>query len=157
MRAHVLTIDRLTACFFVCTCVHAQVMIIFTDAGSGYVRASPSLAAKYSSGLYFHTAYYNNAANQLTEMVPADRMIAQWTAFNNASARHTLMVNNPSDLRPVPMTTDLVFKLAWDPSPFTAYPDANASAMAFYTNWCVFNLAPLTYRVKKVLCLVNYW
>ena len=65
----------------------------------------PYSLLRSGKGMYYHTAYYNNAANQLTELVPLDRMIAQISAYVGASKNTTVFVDNVSDLRPAPMTS----------------------------------------------------
>ena len=79
------------------------------------------------------------AGNQLAEMVPVDRIIAQWREYLAAARSHRVFILNPSDLRPVPLTTDFVLKMAWNPTPYTALPPGadNATAVAFYQSWCV--------------------
>jgi len=50
--------------------------IVFTDAGAGFIRTDGN-TTQYAAGVYYHTAMYNGHANQLTEMVPADRIFSQ--------------------------------------------------------------------------------
>ena len=119
-------------------------MGIFTDEESGYIRFNSTYAATIGDGLYYHTASFGGrdpnptAGNQLAEMVPVDRIIAQWRGFLGAARAHKVFILNPSDLRPVPLTTDFVLRMAWDPAPFIGRPaaDDNATAYAFYSDWC---------------------
>jgi hypothetical protein len=43
------------------------VRVIFTDAGAGFIRTDSNFSS-YAHGIYYHTAMYDNAANQLSEM-----------------------------------------------------------------------------------------
>ena len=61
-------------------------------------------------------------------------MYQQLGAFIKASKNHSIFVNNVGDLKPAPLTSDAVFKLAWDPTPaLTGDPLANA--LVFYADW----------------------
>jgi hypothetical protein len=95
----------------------ADTQIIFTDAGNGFIRVDSNWST-YCSGIYYHTAMYEGTANQLTEMVPVDRIIAQFTPVVQQSKATNIMIDNVSDLKPVPMTTEALLRFAWDPAPF---------------------------------------
>jgi hypothetical protein len=80
------------------------VRVLFTDAGAGFILTDTNFST-YAHGVYYHTAMYNGNANQLTEMVPVDRIVAQ---IGNATARANatdVILDNASDLKPCPMTT----------------------------------------------------
>lgn len=110
------------------------VSVVFTDAGSGYVRTDANWT-QYSEGCYYHTAMLDGTANQLTEMVPVSRVIEQLLGVINASKATKVFVDNISDLKPVPMTTSAVYDLVWDPTPWNATRDYNASARAWYAKF----------------------
>jgi hypothetical protein len=58
---------------------------------------------------------FNGRANQLTELVNPGRIHSEMSRFVRAGATSYLVVNI-SDVRPVPLTTDYVMKMAWDAS-----------------------------------------
>ena len=95
----------------------AETQIVFTDAGRGFIRVDSNWST-YCSGVYYHTAMYEGIANQLTEMVPVDRIVAQLTPVVQQSKATNIIIDNVSDLKPVPMTTEAVLRFAWDPKPF---------------------------------------
>lgn len=110
----------------------ADTQIVFTDAGNGFIRVDSNWST-YCSGIYYHTAMYEGTANQLTEMVPVDRIIAQFTPVVRQSKATNIMIDNVSDLKPVPMTTEALLRFAWDPAPFMkwvrrAHPPPRARA-----------------------------
>jgi hypothetical protein len=111
------------------------VTIVFTDAGSGYVRTDGM--NKYGHGVYYHTMMLDGTANQLSEMVPASRIASQLLGVINASLGTTALVDNISDLKPAPMTTLAVFNLAWNPQPWNATQDFNATARAWYAKFAM--------------------
>jgi hypothetical protein len=112
-----------------------NVQIIFTDSGAGYINSNKNVS-KYSTGAYYHTAMYNNVGNQLTEMVPVDRIFAQFGAFLNFSNTTDYVIDNLSDIRPALMTSEAFIRMAWDPTPYVS-GDPNAAALAFYAAWGV--------------------
>ena len=108
--------------------------VVFTDAGSGYIRVDSNWTT-YCQGIYYHSAMYNGQANQLSEMVPGDRTVAQFAPVVAQSKSTTVLIDNISDLKPVPMTTQLVMQLAWDPAPFFSAPTPLAAARDYYAAW----------------------
>jgi hypothetical protein len=93
------------------------VTLVWPDNGSGFIQDNDSIAK--GNGVYYHTAMYNSRANQLTEMVPLDRIQRELGRAAKAGATEYLLVNT-SDVRPVPMTTRAVMELAWNPAPWIA-------------------------------------
>lgn len=62
---------------------------------------------------------YDGAANQLTEMIPVSRIIAQiYQIFIALARKYFVFVLNTSDLRPVSMTTDAAMRLIRNPDEF---------------------------------------
>jgi hypothetical protein len=112
----------------------ADTQIVFTDAGNGFIRVDSNWST-YCSGVYYHTAMYEGTANQLTEMVPVDRIIAQFAPVVQQAKATNIMIDNVSDLKPVPMTTEAVLRFAWDPAPFLNASSPMAAARAFYAAW----------------------
>lgn len=108
--------------------------VVFTDAGSGYVRLDANWT-EYATGCYYHTAMLDGTANQLTEMIPVSRIAQQLMNVVTYSKQTKIFVDNVSDLKPVPMTTAAVFDLVWDPTPWNATQDFNATARAWYARF----------------------
>src|SRR5260370_35901916 len=69
-------------------------------------------------------------ANQLTEMVPVERIDSELGRYIKAGATHYLLLNT-SDIRPVSMTTKAVMDIAWKGLP----PDASGDSDRFYRQW----------------------
>ncbi|MGH9613334.1 MAG: glycosyl hydrolase 115 family protein, partial [Bryobacteraceae bacterium] len=86
------------------------VSLVWPDDGHGTIRDGGAMAKK--QGLYYHTAMHDFMANQLTEMVPPAHIEEELTRAVRAGATEYLL-DNTSDLRPVPMTTREVMELAW--------------------------------------------
>ena len=62
-------------------------------------------------GAYYHVAMMNGRANQLTEMVPVERIYSELGRYIAAGATHYVLVNT-SDIRPVPMTIRALMETA---------------------------------------------
>ena len=107
------------------------VTLVWPDNGHGIVRDEGTIARGH--GVYYHTAMYNSAANQLTEMVPLERIQRELgRAARNGGTEYLLV--NTSDLRPVVMTTRAVMELAWNAAPWI---DAGRNEpQAFLEKWC---------------------
>jgi hypothetical protein len=66
------------------------VQVVFTDAGEGYMPPTNGNWSRYCAGVYYHTAMYTGyrratGTNQLSEMVPVDRIFAELGRAANAS------------------------------------------------------------------------
>ena len=94
------------------------VTVVWPDNGHGLIRDEGSIAK--GQGVYYHTAMYNSRANQLTEMVPLDRIQRELGRAIRAGATEYLLIN-VSDVRPVPLTTRAAMQLAWDGKPLAPY------------------------------------
>jgi hypothetical protein len=68
-------------------------------------------------------------------MVPVSRVAQQLVNVTTHSVSTTVLIDNVSDFKPAPMTTLAVFDLAWDPSPWNATDDYNATARAWYARF----------------------
>jgi len=87
-----------------------EVIIAWPDEGWGFVR-DDGKAAK-GQGFYYHVAMLNSRTNQLSEMVPVDRIRSEFARLINAGATRFALVN-VSDLRAVAMTAKTTMELAW--------------------------------------------
>jgi hypothetical protein len=107
--------------------IPAGVGTVWADDGFGYLQDKGQVTA--GQGAYYHVAMMNFRANQLTEMVPVDRIASELGRYAKAGATNYVLLNN-SDVRPVSMTTKAVMDLAWKgPTPEIT------NAMTFYRNW----------------------
>ncbi|HXI31881.1 MAG TPA: glycosyl hydrolase 115 family protein [Vicinamibacterales bacterium] len=101
---------------------------VWADDGYGNLQDAGRVAA--GNGAYYHVAMMNTRANQLTEMVPVERIYAELGRYIAARATHYLLVNT-SDIRPVPMTIRAVMDAAWK-----GVPEGGAGAATeFYRQW----------------------
>jgi hypothetical protein len=99
-------------------------------ADDGYGNLQDGGRVKKGDGAYYHVAMMNQRANQLTEMVPVQRIYAELGRYAGAGATHYLLVNT-SDIRPVAMTIRAVMDAAWK-----GVPAGGASAAGdFYRQW----------------------
>jgi hypothetical protein len=71
----------------------------------------------------------NNRANQLTEMVPVDRILSELGRYIKAGATQYLLLNT-SDIRPVVMTSKVVMDLAWK-----GLPKEGTDSTQVYRQW----------------------
>lgn len=111
--------------------IPSNVHRVWPDDGYGHLRDGGRIGR--GDGVYFHTAYMNGHANQLTEMVdPAVSWDELGRALDVGAAAFLLV--NVSDLRPVPLSTDAVMGIAWDGLAWHA--DAPARARAHLVDWC---------------------
>ena len=105
-----------------------EVHKVWADSGYGYPRDKGEVAA--GQGVYYHDAMMNGRANQLTEMVPVERIYSQLGRYIKAGATHYVLLNT-SDLRPVVMTAKAVMDAAWSGVP----PAGPAAAQDYYRSW----------------------
>lgn len=87
-----------------------DVIIAWPDQGWGLVRDDGQVSK--GQGFYYHVAMLNGRANQLSEMVPVDRIRSEFKRFIDAGATRFALVN-VSDLRAVTMTAKTTMDLAW--------------------------------------------
>ena len=102
-----------------------EVMLVWADTGYGDPQDNGLVSA--GQGIYFHVAMMNGRANQLTEMVPVDRIYEQLTRYQKAGATAYFLVNT-SDIRPVAMTTRAVMDAVWEGAD-------KKTADEFYREW----------------------
>lgn len=108
------------------------VMVVWPDNGAGRILDQGLVGPGH--GIYYHTAMLGASENQLTEMVAPARIEAEIGRFIAARATGFLLLN-VSDIRPVPLTTDCVMKLAWEGS-VAMSPVEKDPGMAFLRGWC---------------------
>jgi hypothetical protein len=101
---------------------------VWADSGYGYPQDKGEVSA--GQGVYYHVAMMNGRANQLTEMVPVERIYSELGRYIKAGATHYLLVNT-SDIRPVLMTARAVLNVGW-----SGVPAGGAGAdKAYYQDW----------------------
>ncbi len=108
--------------------IPSGVGVVWADDGYGYLQDNGRVSA--GNGMYYHVAMMNGRANQLTEMVPVERIASEFTRYIKAGAVNYMLVNT-SDIRPVPMTIKAVMDLSWD----GLKPDGPAGPAQFYRRW----------------------
>jgi glycosyl hydrolase family 115 (putative glucuronidase) len=108
--------------------IPAGVHPVWADDGYGNLQDNGRVAAGH--GAYYHVAMMNGRANQLTEMVPVERIVSELGRYIAAGATHYLLVNT-SDIRPVPMTIQAVMDVAWK----GVASGSAGSAAEFYRRW----------------------
>lgn len=104
-----------------------EVGTVWADSGYGFLRDKGLVTV--GQGAYYHVAMYNGRANQLTEMVPVERIDSELGRYIKAGATHYFLVNT-SDIRPVSMTAKAVMDIAWGGVPDTADPGDQ-----YYRQW----------------------
>ncbi|MDR1594973.1 MAG: glycosyl hydrolase 115 family protein [Prevotellaceae bacterium] len=122
------------------------VTIVWADNGAGFITDKPQVnvwnnqiapdeegRVRKGDGIYYHTAMLNGRANQLSEMVPPARIYHEVLRFVKAGAT-MFFLDNVSDIRPVPMTTDCAMKLVWDATPYLNRSDEENQAN-FLNDW----------------------
>jgi hypothetical protein len=105
-----------------------EVRKVWADSGYGYPQDKGEVAA--GQGVYYHDAMMNGRANQLSEMVPVERIYSELGRYIKAGATHYLLLNT-SDIRPVVMTAKAVMDVGWSGVP-SAGP---AAAQDYYRKW----------------------
>ncbi|HEX4635676.1 MAG TPA: glycosyl hydrolase 115 family protein [Rhizomicrobium sp.] len=102
-----------------------EVTTVWADTGYGLIQDKGQVAK--GQGMYYHVAMLNGRANQLSEMVPVDRIYSEFGRTIKAGAT-TYMLLNTSDIRPVSMTAKVVMDTAWGGIP-------KDGAHASYAGW----------------------
>ncbi len=104
-----------------------EVTLVWADTGYGDMQDDGKVAA--GQGMYFHIAMMNGNANQLSEMVPVERIDEELGRYIKAGATAYILINT-SDLRPVAMTARAVMEDAWG-----GVPEEKDADMAYYRKW----------------------
>jgi hypothetical protein len=102
-----------------------EVMTVWADTGYGLVKDGGHVAK--GQGMYYHVAMLNGRANQLGEMVPADRIYSEFGRYIKAGATSYMLVN-VSDVRQVTLGAKRVMDAAWG-----GVPEGGADAT--YRKW----------------------
>jgi hypothetical protein len=105
-----------------------EVMTVWADDGYGYIQDNGDVKA--GEGTYYHVAMMNNRTNQLTEMVPIERIAGELGRFVQAKATNYFLVNT-SDIRPYTLTIRAVMDLAW----LGHLPGAEESPAGYYKRY----------------------
>ena len=121
-----------------------EVSTVWADDGYGYLQDHGQVTA--GQGAYDHVAMMNNAANQLSEMVPVARSFSEMGRYIKAGATQYFLVNT-SDIRPVTMSIRAVMGAAWKGVPSAADPAGD-----FYRQW-----ASQEFGAKAAPALVNLY
>ncbi len=87
-----------------------EVTTVWADTGYGLIQDKGQVAK--GQGMYYHVAMLNGRANQLSEMVPVERIHSEFGRYIKAGATQYMLLNT-SDLRPVSMTAKAVMDVAW--------------------------------------------
>ncbi len=103
-----------------------EVTTVWADTGYGLIQ-DKGLVAK-GEGMYYHVAMLNGRANQLSEMVPVDRIYSEFGRYIKAGATQYVLLNT-SDIRAVSMTAKVVMDTAWGGVP------KEGGAHATYAGW----------------------
>jgi hypothetical protein len=111
-----------------------EVTIVWADSGAGDLQGN----LKAGEGAYLHVAMVDGASNQLSELVPVERLYSAFDRLQQAHATGYLLLNT-SDLRPVVMTTRAVMEAAWSGVPHARQQpgphSGDSPAEAFYQRW----------------------
>jgi hypothetical protein len=99
---------------------------VWADNGYGDPQDKGQVAA--GQGVYYHVAMLNGRANQLSEMVPVDRIYSELGRYIKAGATQYMLLNT-SSIRPYAMTTEAVMNVSWGGVPTGASDDA------YYRQW----------------------
>ncbi len=105
-----------------------EVTTVWADDGYGYIQDKGSVKA--GEGTYYHVAMMNNRTNQLTEMVPIERISQELGRYVKAGATQYFLVNT-SDIRPYTLTIRAVMDYAW----LGKLPGAQAEPSDFYRHY----------------------
>lgn len=113
------------------------VVLVWADEGSGIPldkdKKTGAYMVKEGQGLYIHTAMLSGWHNQMSELVPPERIYREVGRFVQAKATNFLLINT-SDLRPVPLSTDCLMRFAWNAGQY-AGKTAKENGLAFYRDW----------------------
>ena len=97
-------------------------------ADNGYGDPQDKGLVGEGQGIYYHVAMLNGRANQLSEMVPVERIDAELGRYVKAGATAYMLLNT-SDIRAVTMTAKRVMDIAWAGLP------AGATDDQYYRDW----------------------
>jgi hypothetical protein len=98
-------------------------------ADNGYGDPQDKGLVAPGQGVYYHVAMLNGRANQLSEMVPVDRIDSELGRYIKAGATQYMLLNT-SSIRPYIMTTEAVMDVSWG-----GVPDGPDPADQYYKQW----------------------
>ncbi len=90
-----------------------QVTTVWADGGWGIIRDNGKMG--HGDGIYYHVAMFNHKSNQLTEMIPIQRIQSELIRAISTGANSYFLLNT-SDFRPVMMSTKAALSIAYDAS-----------------------------------------
>ncbi|MBZ5516851.1 MAG: glycosyl hydrolase 115 family protein [Acidobacteriia bacterium] len=108
--------------------IPSDVSTVWADDGYGYIQDKGAVTK--GQGAYYHVAMMNFRANQLTELVPVERIFSEVGRYIKAGATHYLLVNT-SDTRPVLLSIKAVMEVAWKGAP----PGGAEASDEFIRRW----------------------
>ncbi len=110
--------------------IPSEVGAVWADTGYGYLQDKGLVTI--GQGAYYHDAMMNGMANQLTEMVPVERIDSELGRYIKAGATNYLLLNT-SDIRPVSMTAKAAMDIAWKGLPSDSASAAESDR--YYQQW----------------------
>lgn len=119
-----------------------EVTTVWADTGYGLVQDKGQV--RKGEGMYYHVAMLNGRANQLSEMVPVQRIYDEFGRYIKAGATGYMLLNT-SDLRAVSMTARVVMDTAWGGIP-------GDGAAGTYARW-----ASSQFGAKAAPALTRLW
>ena len=108
--------------------IPSEVSTVWADDGYGYLQDNGQVTK--GQGAYDHIAMMNGRANQLSEMVPIERSLAEIGRYIRAGATQYYLVNT-SDIRPISMSARAVMDATWNGLP----EDVAQASNDFYHHW----------------------
>ena len=87
-----------------------EVTTVWADTGYGLIQDKGDVGK--GEGMYYHDAMLNGRANQLSEMVPVQRIHDEFGRYIKVGATAYVLLNT-SDLRAVSMTARVIMDTAW--------------------------------------------
>jgi hypothetical protein len=94
-----------------------EVTLVWADDGAGLLQDGGQI--RQGQGVYYHTGVLGGNANNFTERVPIGRIHRELSRAAKAGATEYMLLN-PSDVRPMVMSTRAVMDVAWNARATTA-------------------------------------
>jgi len=124
------------------------VTLVHADDGTGIITSDSNLIGP-GDGIYYHIMMENvGSRNQLTEMVPPERIFRQLGEMAKKNATKLMQINT-SDLRAVALTLKAVMDLAWDPAKWLSLPPEEA-ANIYIEQWSAEQYGKVGSEVAKI-------
>lgn len=125
---------------------------VYTDSfpgcsGCGIVEPSIAELVGPGDGLYYHVMMENFHMNQLTEGLPPSTFFTQVRHFVNRKATKYFMLN-VSDMRPVTMSMEYIFRFLWNPE---YYPhDPVCAQRKVFVDWALLQFTDDLVLAEKI-------